>query len=116
MENIIYKIKHHWVAIGLAIILGAIMIAPFFYFSAKLGSVFRGILLTAVNDVSFYYARINDVLNGHSFLSNAYLYEHKNGLPQQLFLAEWFLAQPIKAFNLNIDTARIIYNFLLPAI
>jgi len=116
MENIIYKIKHHWVAISVAIILGVTMIAPIFYFQAKLNENFRGIPPKVVNDVDFYYARIKDVVDGHSFLSNAYLFEHKNGLPQQVFFAEWLLAQPIKIFNLNINIVHLIYNFLLPAV
>lgn len=107
--------KHSGVLI-LALILGVLMVLPFFYFRAKLGSDFHGVLPAAVNDVMFYYTRINDAVSGHSFLNNAYLFEHKSGLPQQLFLAEWLLAQPIKIFNLNINTARLIYNFLLPAI
>ena len=116
METFIYKIKQHWAAIGVAIVLGIAMIAPFFYFRAELGSDFHGVLPAVVNDVMFYYARINDAADGHSFLSNAYLYEHKDSLPQQLFLAEWLLAQPVKIFNLNINTVHLIYNFLLPAI
>jgi len=92
------------------------MILPFFYFQAKLGSNFRGVFPAVVNDAMFYYARINDVVNGHSSLGNAYLFEHKNSLPQQLFLAEYLLASPIKWFGLNINTAQLVYNFLLPAI
>ncbi len=109
-------IKKHKTAVILSIILGFLMVLPFFYFRAELGSDFHGVLPAVVNDVMFYYARINDAADGHSFLSNAYLYEHKDSLPQQLFLAEWLLAQPVKIFNLNINTVHLIYNFLLPAI
>ena len=93
-----------------------LMILPFIYFQIKLGSDFRGIFPEIINDGMFYYARIKDVADGHSFLSNAYLFEHKGGLPQQLFLAEYILAQPIKLFDLNINTVHLVYNFLLPAI
>ncbi|MDP2638737.1 MAG: hypothetical protein Q8P06_01035 [Candidatus Azambacteria bacterium] len=116
MENFIHKIKDHWLAIIVALILGALMVLPFLYFQTKLRNNFKGIFPTIVNDENFYYARVNDVIDGHSFLSNAYLFEHKNGLPQQLFLAEWLLAQPIKIFKLNINTAHLIYNFLFPAV
>ncbi|MDP2947280.1 MAG: hypothetical protein Q8N88_04130 [Nanoarchaeota archaeon] len=111
-----YFIKKHCFAIILAVVLGVLMILPFIYFQIKLGSDFRGIFPQIVDDEMFYYARIKDVADGHSFLSNAYLFEHKGGLPQQLFLAEYILAQPIKLFDLNINTAHLIYNFLLPAI
>src|SRR3989344_8044075 len=98
-----YSIKKHYFAVTLAIIFGALMILPFIYFQIKLGSDFRGIFPEIINDGMFYYARIKDVADGHSFLSNAYLFEHKGGLPQQLFLAEYILAQPIKLFDLNIN-------------
>ena len=109
-------LKKHYIAIIPAIILGILMVLPFFYFRAKLEDNSKGILPEIVNDENFYYARIKDVVDGHPFLSNAYLYEHKSGLPQQVFLAEYLLAQPIKLFNLNINTAHLIYNFLFPVI
>lgn len=109
-------IKKHKTAVILSVILGFLMVLPFFYFQAKLGNNFKGILPEIVNDENFYYARIKDVVDGHPFLGNAYLLEHKNELPQSVFLAEWFLAQPIKLFDLNINTAHLVYNFLLPII
>ncbi len=116
MIRILRSVKYHWSAVILAVILGFLMVLPFFYFQVKLGSDFRGIFPQFVDDEMFYYARIKDVIDGHIFLSNAYLFEHKDGSPQQLFLAEYILAQPIKLLNLNINTAHLIYNFLLPAV
>ena len=116
MENIIHKIKQHWAAVVVSLIFGILMVLPFFYFQAKLGNNFKGILPEIVNDENFYYARIKDIVDGHSTLGNAYLFEHKNVLPQQLFLAEWLLAQPLKLFNIKISTGHLFYNFLLPAI
>jgi len=109
-------VKKHWLALILALILGALMVLPFFYFESKLGSNFHGIIPEVVNDELFYYARIKDVVDGHSLLGNAYLSEHKSILPQQVFLTEYLLAQPIKLFNLNTNTAHLIYNFLFPVI
>ncbi|MBI2635363.1 MAG: hypothetical protein HYW79_02355 [Parcubacteria group bacterium] len=116
METFIHKIKYHWATIALAPVLGILMVLPFFYFYMKVGSDFHGVLPTVVNDELFYYARIKDVVDGHPFLSNAYLAEHKEGLPQQLFLAEWLLAQPMKFLNVSVNAARLAYNFLLPAV
>ncbi|MDO8676878.1 MAG: hypothetical protein Q7K16_04535 [Candidatus Azambacteria bacterium] len=116
METFIHKIKYHCAAIIIALILGVLMILPFFYFHIKLGNNFKGIFPEIVNDENFYYARIKDIVDGHSFLSNAYLAEHKEGLPQQLFLAEWFLAQLLKLFGLGINAAHLIYNFILPIV
>ncbi len=116
METFIYKIKQHWAAIVVSLIFGILMVLPFFYFQAKLGNNFKGILPEIVNDENFYYARVKDIVDGYSTLGNAYLFEHKNELPQQLFLAEWLLAQPIKLFGAGVNTAHLLYNFLFPAI
>lgn len=116
LKKIKTLIKKHYSAIILTLLLGALMVLPFFYFQINLGNNFKGILPAVVNDEDFYYARVKDVLDGHPFLSNAYLFEHKDGLPQQLFLAEWLLAQPVKLLNIGINTAHLVYNFLLPAI
>jgi len=110
------QIRQHYIALILALLLGALMVLPFFYFQIKLGNNFKGILPAIVDDENFYYARIKDVVDGHPFLSNAYLFEHKNELPQQVFLAEWLLAQPLKLFGISINMGHLIYNFLLSAI
>jgi len=116
METFIYKIKQHWIAVVISVILGLLMVLPFLYFQIKLGENFKGILPEIVNDENFYYARIKDIIDGHPFLGNAYLYEHKNELPQQVFLAEWLLARPLKLFGISIGAGHLIYNFLFPAI
>ncbi len=91
------------------------MILPFFYFQISLGGEYKGILPQIIDDELFYLARIKDVIDGHPTLGNAYLSEHKNQLPQQLFLPEFLLAQPLKFLNLSVVQGRILYSFILPA-
>lgn len=119
-------IKKHWTAVLISLILGFLMVLPFFYFQKSLGEEYKGILNQVIDDEIFYMARIKDVIDGHPTLGNAYLAEYKNQLPQQLFLPELILAQPLKLFpptadqpkaeNFDIIQGRILYNFLLPAI
>ncbi|TSC90054.1 MAG: hypothetical protein G01um10142_482, partial [Parcubacteria group bacterium Gr01-1014_2] len=109
-------IKKHWPAILIAIILGFLIIWPFLYFQAKLGSDYKGVLNQIIDDELFYMARIKDVMDGHQTLGNVYLFEYKNQLPQQLFLPEWFLAQPLQLFNLDVVQGRILYGFILPVL
>lgn len=109
------KIKNHWIAILISIVLSLLMVWPFFYFQTTLGDDDSGILNQIIDDEIFYMARIKDVIDGHSTLGNAYLAEYKNQLPQQLFLSELLLAQLPKFFNLDMVQARILYNFILPA-
>lgn len=108
--------KKHWLAIVLAIFLGLTVTGPYVYFRIKLGLNFQGINRQMADDSMFYLARIRDVIDGHPTLSNAYLWEHKNGPPQQLFLAEYLLAKPIEWLRLDIATGQLVYNFILPAV
>lgn len=109
-------LKENYLIAVLAVFLGILMVLPYFYFQVKLGPDFNGIFPTIIDDESLYLARIKDIVDDHPFLSNAYLFEHKDGLPQQVFLAEWLLAQPVKLFGIDINTAHLIYNFFLPVI
>ena len=109
-------IKKHWLAILPALVSGFLMVLPFFYFQFVLGDEYKGILNQIIDDELFYMARIKDVMDGHQTLGNAYLFEHKNQLTQQLFLPEFLLAQPLKIFNLDVSQGRIIYSFILPAL
>ena len=109
-------VKRHWSAILIAFIFGFLMVLPFFYFQTKLGSEYKGILSDTIDDERFYLARIKDVMDGHLTLGNAYLLEHKAQLPQQLFLPEFLLAQPLKLLNFSVVQGRILYSFILPAI
>lgn len=67
------------------------------------------------NDEDFYMARIQDVIDGHPFLTNAYLWEHKHGLPQQLFIAEDILALPSIVLGISVPAARTLYTGVLSA-
>ena len=108
--------RRHLVAILLAIAFGLLIVWPLFYFQFVLGDEYRGIQNQIIDDELFYMARIRDVMDGHPMLGNAYLFEHKNQLPQQLFLPEWFLAQPLQLLNLDVAQGRILYSFILPAL
>lgn len=117
METEIFKkVKRHWPATLIAMILGLLMVLPFWHFQSVLGDEYKGVLNQIIDDELFYMARIKDVIDGHPTLGNAYLSEHKNQLPQQLFFPEFLLAQPLKFFNLDIVQGRIFYSFILPAI
>lgn len=114
--KIFQEIKEHWSAILLAFILGLLVVWPFFYFQISLGGEYKGILNQVIDDELFYMARIKDVMDGHPTLGNAYLSEYKNQLPQQLFLPEWLLAQPLKFLNLDVIQGRVFYSFIFPAV
>ena len=67
------KIRFHIWALIIAVSLGITTVSPFLYVRWQLGSEFKGIDAQFANDKLFYMARIQDVIDGHSLLSNAYL-------------------------------------------
>lgn len=90
------------------------MAGPFFIARLSLGERYRGILPILANDEYFYMARIQDGIDGHPLLSNAYVWEHKDGVPQQLFLVEYLLAKPLSWLDLNAAQGRVLYGIILP--
>ena len=117
METKIFKkLKNHWAAVLIAVVSGIFTVLPFFYFQVSLGDRYKGVLPQITDDESFYIARIKDVMDGHLTLGNAYLSEHKNQLPQQLFLPELISVQPLKLLKLDIVQGRVFYSFFLPII
>src|SRR5690348_13212139 len=116
MASLGQKIKRHWPALAVALLFGLLMASPFLFFEYKLGPAYQGIQRTFADDESFYLARVQDVVDGHPFLANAYLWEHKAGLPQQSFLAEFLLAVPMRVFHLSINGLHIVGAVVLSAI
>ena len=109
------KILKNKTAVISAVILGVLMIWPYLHLIVALDGEFNGILPPLVNDELFYSARIQDVLDGHSMIGNAYLFEYKDSLSVQ-FLGEYLLAQPLKFFGLTAIQGRFLYNLLLPSL
>src|SRR3989344_4383893 len=59
--EIFKKLKRHWPTVMLAVVVGLLMVWPFFYFQKSLGDEYRGILNQIIDDELFYMARIKDV-------------------------------------------------------
>lgn len=109
-------LRRHWGAVLLALIMSLFFMEPFVAVPFRLGMSWRGIMPEVSADDYFYSARIQDVLNGHPFIGNPYLYEHRDAPPQQVFLAEWILAQPLRLFGARAVDARAAYGFILPGV
>lgn len=115
----IAKIKllfiEHYRIIILMVLIGLIYSAPQ-YIDKSTRSDFNGIHIGVVKDTGFYMARVKDVIDGHPYLTNPYLYEHKDGAPMQFWIPEYILAQPIIWFGLSISTGFILWTFVLTII
>lgn len=77
---------------------------------------FQGIYKQVNNDEIYYMARARDIVDGHSYLSNPYIYEYKNGQPMQFWLPDYLMAKPLAFLHINIYKGYIFYDFLLPFI
>ncbi|MCX6701650.1 MAG: hypothetical protein NTX96_00430 [Candidatus Zambryskibacteria bacterium] len=68
---------------------------------------FKGISMGVMKDVGFYMARARDVIDGHPYLTNPYLYEHKEGAPMQFWIPDYILARPIQWLGLSIPCVDV---------
>jgi len=117
--EIIIKIKifvreHFWI-VFLAVFLGIISSVPQ-YLGQPSRPGFRGVYTTVSKDTIFYQARAKDVIDGHPFVTNPYLAEHKSGAPMQFWIPDYILAKPIGWFGISVPAGFIIWTFFLTAI
>lgn len=108
-------IKKHYLAIILALIAGCFTALPQ-VFAARQVDNFQGIYKQINNDETYYMARAKEIVDGHNFLSNPYLYEYKNGQPMQFWLPDYLMAKPLALLKIDIHKGYIFYDFLLPFI
>ncbi len=77
---------------------------------------FQGVYVGMLDDVVFYQARAQEVLDGHPYLTNPYLYEHKEGSPMQFWIPDYILAKPIGLLGISVPLGFLIWTFFLTAI
>jgi len=108
-------LKKHYLVIILAFVAGGLTCFPQI-FAIKQVNNFQGVYRTVSNDEAYYLARAKDIIDGHTFLSNPYLYEYKNGYPTEVWLPEYILAKPLALLNIDLHKGYLFYDFLLPSI
>ena len=117
LKGIARFFRTHAAAFALAVAFGALTAFPVAHAAWDAGGVFNArIVPETSDDESFYIGRIRDVLEGNAFLNNSALAEFKGGAPQQLFLAEFLLAQPLRLAHVTAAGGRVVYAFALPII
>ena len=109
-------LARHRLAVALALVFAGMMAIPFISLRARAQAGYAGVLPYVNDDELFYMARIQDVLDGHPTLGNAYLWEHKGAMPLQLFFPEFLLAGPLKLLGESPVTGRVLYSVLLPPV
>lgn len=109
-------IKDHWIAIVLAVVLGLMTGLPQIVAIERLGSDFQGIYPTNNDDELYYLARTQEVLDGHTFVAQPYLWEGKERLPLQFWVPDVLLAAIAKTLGTTPQKTFIVLDFILPAI
>ncbi|MCR4278623.1 MAG: hypothetical protein NUV81_01825 [bacterium] len=98
---------HRW-GLVFAVFFGVMMLLPYALFPLRIGDRYQGIMNIVADDTLFYLARINDAMDGHLNLANAYLWEHKEGLPHQLFFVEDGLGMLYRISYLDVVTGFLV--------
>lgn len=99
--------EHRW-GIAFAVFFGLLMALPYIIFPWQIGDSYHGIGRIIADDTLFYLARIRDAMDGYLNLASPYLWEHKGGLPHQLFFVEDVLGLFYRAFHLDILSGFIL--------
>ena len=106
-------LQRHLYALILAVVAGAVCIAPSFLATAALGSGYYGIEYGPLNDEDIYRARIHEVLDGHPMVTSPYFYEYKDSPVVIVPINEWLYAAP--AFIFGLAGIMVASKFFLPA-
>jgi hypothetical protein len=106
-------LKKHYLAILLSIVIALLTFCPQFLSINSMEDSWQGVYPINTADDIYYLARAQDSLDGHIFLSNPYLYEHKDSSPMQFWLADYFLAMPANFFNINVAEVYAFYDLFL---
>ncbi len=86
--SLLYPWRH---SLSLLLVAFCIVLTPYLYLYRALGQT--PVMPTgAFNVADYYYERMEEVDDGHTFLGNPYFIEHKDDMPPAFFLADWFAA------------------------
>jgi hypothetical protein len=98
-----------WLFVLLAVVV-AICALFVFFVSIKIDGNWRGIPPSLVDDDVYYFARMNDIAEGHPFLGNPYFLEYRNSISPAFFIPDWISAVPLL---LKIPLVpSLIFNFV----
>ncbi|MFA5889096.1 MAG: hypothetical protein WCW47_02240 [Candidatus Paceibacterota bacterium] len=79
------------------------------------GSSWARIPPSFVNDDLYYYARMNNIVNGYPFIGNPYYFEHRQEISPAFFISDWIATIPMKIgmpFILTISFNFIFWSIL----
>ncbi len=115
IEKINNIVRLHYRIILVALFVGVISSVPQ-YVAQRTQPGFNGVYVGVADDMSFYQTRAQEVIDGHPFLTNPYLAEHKSGAPMQFWIPDAILALPLALFYVPTPVGFMAWTFFLTAI
>ncbi len=87
-----------------------VSLVPVFHIWSAVGASWKGIVPEYIEDSSYYYARINNVVRGHPFIGNPYFIEHAKSISPAFFVSDWLASAPfVLGIPFNIS---IVFNII----
>ncbi|MFH1077816.1 MAG: hypothetical protein V1745_00825 [Patescibacteria group bacterium] len=108
-------LKRHWLALVMALVVGALSAAPSVLAVRALGGSYQGIPFLYLDDEDIYLARIHEIVDGHPMLGSVFLAEYKDARPFLYPFGEFFYALPMLA-GINPDVVVPVTKFVFPAL
>lgn len=95
----------------LVIIVALVSFVPVIHVGLSIGKEWKGIVPEYIEDSSYYYARLHDVVRGYPFIGNPYFIEHKDEIPPAFFISDWLASFPfLVGFPFSVS---VVFNILL---
>lgn len=105
--------QKHRIGLLFAILVGIILVIPLVRAPLSIGDAYQGVQYLPLDDEDIYRARINEVLDGHVFVTSPYFFEYKDSPVVVPPFNEWLYVLP--AFFIGLSGSIIALKFLLPA-
>lgn len=105
--------KKHYLIFVLAFLLSLFTFGSQMWAINSIGDNFSGIYPVKSGDELYYAARAHEVIDGHIYISNPYLYEYKSGEPVQFWVSDYILTKPLSLFGLDVYQIYFLHDFVL---
>ena len=105
--------QKHGIGLLFAVIVGIILVVPILRAPVSIGETYQGVQYLPLDDEDIYRVRINEVLDGHAFITSPYFHEYKDSPISVPPFNEWLYALP--ALVIGLSGSIVVLKFLLPA-
>jgi hypothetical protein len=105
--------QKHGIGLLFAILVGIVLVVPMVLIPVSVGEKYQGVQYLPLDDEDIYRARINEVLEGHLFITSPFFYEYKDFPLVVPPFNEWLYV--LLALCIGLSWSIVVLKFLLPA-